>query len=144
MACRLYIDEGLTASEVALALGGVIRSAVIGKMLRLGCAKRAGEAASKPRERAAPRFGRSAARGWTPRREPSWPPQPLPPLRDAPLQGPPAVLAGLDAGECRWPIDDPGCGHMDRTLFCAAPTAPGPTYCPAHAALAVATPKGRP
>jgi GcrA cell cycle regulator len=134
MACRLYLDEGLTASEVARALGGVSRAAVIGKINRLGHSKRtarrggvvAASHLSRPRRR---------KREWTPRLEPCWPPQPLPPLREAPLQGPPARLAVLGPCACRWPIDDPGPGRMDAALFCAAPTM-GQTYCPAHSAIA--------
>jgi len=145
MARRLYLDEGLTASEVALALGGgVSRSAVIAKMIRMGCAKRAAAADDRAPRKGASRVVRPQATGWTPRREPSWPPQPLPPLREAPLQGPPARLAELDDDACRWPIDDPGCGRMDRALFCAAPAGPGSIYCAAHAGLAAAPRKGRP
>jgi GcrA cell cycle regulator len=134
MACRLYLDEGLTAAEVARVLGGVSRAAVIGKINRLGHSKRAAQehatATASPVTRP-----RRRPREWMPRSAPCWPPQPLPPLREAPLQGPPVRLAALGPCACRWPIDDPGPGRMHATLFCAAPIE-GRSYCPAHLALA--------
>jgi GcrA cell cycle regulator len=139
MACRLYLDEGLSASEVAKALGGgLTRGAVIGKIHRLGFAKRqprAGGDADRASRAARDRRVGSGRSGKF--MGPSWPPQPLPPLREAPLQGRPAVLADLVEGACRWPIDDPGPSRMYGALFCAAPTA-GDRYCAAHRAIAAA------
>ena len=66
---------------------------------------------------------------------PQPPPIPLPPLRQAPATGTPAILADLKPGTCHWPLDDPGPGRMHLTRFCAGP-APGGVYCEAHRALA--------
>jgi len=137
-AVRLFILEGFSASEVALALGGgLTRAAVIGKMRRLGFRKRetfrtAGldvlrGRASQPRTPASARIER--------RLPPQRPPQPLPPLREVPATGDPTTLARLPANTCRWPIDDPGPGAMHTLLFCAGPTTGG-VYCPAHRVLA--------
>ena len=138
-ACRLYLEEGFSASEVARALGGGLsRGAVIGKVRRLGLSKRkppSGPDEPGPRLDAAPKLRLvPEARGLSARfMGPSWPPQPLPPLREAPLQGPPAMLADLSESGCRWPIDDAGPAAMHATLFCAAPA--GGRYCPVHQAL---------
>jgi GcrA cell cycle regulator len=137
LARRLYLEEGFTASETARALGdGVSRGAVIGKIKRLGFSKRR---PSEPRAQAAPRRCDWATTvRWQKLRTRSWPPQPLPPLREAPPQGPPAILAELGEACCRWPIDDPGPARMHMVLFCAAPTAG--VYCAAHLALARLSP----
>jgi GcrA cell cycle regulator len=146
MARRLFIDEGLSAAQVAEALGGGLsRGAVIGKMRRLGICKQAlvGAVVRKVEVRTPRRTRRAPADDWMTRRSPTWPPRPLPPLREAPAHGSPAILACLAAGACHWPLDDPGAGRMHATLFCAAPAGDG-TYCPAHEALARRPGTGRP
>jgi GcrA cell cycle regulator len=134
-ALRLYLHEGFTASEVADALGGgFTRGAVIGKIRRLGYAKRerrpddAAQAAPQRPCRGGPRVDR--------RMPPQRPPIPLPPLREVGASGVPTRLAGLSACACRWPLDDPGPGRMHLVLFCAGPAAAGSPYCAAHRALA--------
>jgi GcrA cell cycle regulator len=128
-ALRLFLREGLTAAEVAEALGGVTRAAVISKIRRLGFLKRHG----------APAVERVAAVVRRPRVDsrlpPKRPPQPMPPLRDVPPSGRPCRLGCLPIGACHWPIDDPGPGRMHLALFCAGP-APDGVYCTAHRALA--------
>ena len=52
-----------------------------------------------------------------------------------PLSGP-RVLAKLRAGQCKWPIDDPGPGFIDRTLFCAEDCGES-TYCARHEAMSL-------
>jgi GcrA cell cycle regulator len=141
-ALRLYLREGFTASEVADALGGLTRGAVIGKIRRMGFLKRE----RTPQPQAGPAF-RKAARprcaSATSRVErrlpPQRPPQPLPPLREVGPTGAPTPLALLACGACRWPVDDPGPGMMHAALFCAGPATHGP-YCSAHAALASSRP----
>jgi GcrA cell cycle regulator len=133
-AVRLYLQEGLTAAEVAEALGAdVSRAAVIGKIRRLGFSKRqtrsatAADVVTVRRPAAArPRIER--------RLPPPRPPMPLPPLREVGPTGAPRPLACLQANACRWPIDDPGPGRMHLTLFCAGHAADG-VYCAAHRAL---------
>jgi hypothetical protein len=135
-ALRLYLKEDFTAAEVADALGADIsRAAVIAKIRRLGLLKRdvraaMGEEARPPRRRAA-----GPVRRIERRLPPQRPPQPLPPLREVAASGAPRPLSRLASHACRWPINDPGPGHMHETLFCAGP-APRGVYCAAHHALA--------
>lgn len=130
---RLFLREGFTAAEVANDLGsGFSRAAVIGKIRRLGFRKRDGAGRPAPIAAAKPSSSR-----WKHRLPPQRPPLPMPPLREVPPTGDPCRLAFLTASGCRWPIDDPGPGHMHATLFCAGPAANGP-YCPAHRTLAYA------
>ena len=140
-ALHLFIVEGLSASEVATALGaGVSRAAVLSKVHRLGYRKREAATPCLDVLRAAP-VARVRARIER-RLPPSRPAQPLPPLRDAPATGRPTVLAALPADGCHWPIDDPGPGQMHSALFCAGPT-DGHAYCPVHRDLARRSPAPR-
>lgn len=142
----LWLD-GLSAAQVAQRLGGVSRSAVIGKIHRLGLGGRA--ASSKPTR--TPRIGAPLA----PRRARAKPhvqtPAPtsvraprtaLAPARPAapPPAGPGLVsdLVLLGAHACKWPIGDP---HAPNFSFCGR-HAEG-RYCPAHAAHAVRPDPGR-
>ena len=148
LAKRLYLEQGLTASQVVDHIGcGVTRSALLGKFHRLGLfkpvagrAEPQGGAPVQPKLRPRPVAPRRPKATITHRLPPPLPPRPLPPLREAPLQGEPSLLAHLPVGACHWPLDDPGPGGMDRTLFCAAP-AGDHTYCSAHRALAFVAPK---
>jgi len=132
---RLWLS-GLSAAQVAAALGGVTRNAVIGKLHRLGLAGRAG--ASAPGERPAAR-----ARG--PRNRPAM----RQPRMTAPSVHAPAIalvqpaatvsvpeaaasvgdLAALDRHACRWPIGDPA---ADDFGFCSRAASGGGPYCPDH------------
>jgi hypothetical protein len=132
-AVRLYLQEGLTAAEVAYALGGHFsRASVISKIRRLGFLKREARKVVVAR-RSSPRRCEPIRTAW--RLPPQRPPQPLPPLREVGPTGAATTLADLDAGACRWPIDDPGAGRMHLTLFCGG-AAEGHTYCAAHRAIA--------
>jgi GcrA cell cycle regulator len=128
-ALRLFLREGLTAAEVAEVLGGVTRAAVISKIHRLGFLKRAGQPTA---ERVTASIRRPRIDSRLP---PKRPLQPMPELREVPSTGEPCPLAGLPAGACHWPVDDPGPGRMHLALFCAGP-APDGVYCAAHRALA--------
>jgi GcrA cell cycle regulator len=132
-ALRLYLVEGLSASQVAAALGGGLsRAAVASKVRRLGYHKRE-VAVRLDATRVAPAAGvRSRIQRHLP---PTPPPQPLPPLREAPATGQPSTLAALTVNACRWPINDPGPGEMHAALFCAGVAEVG-AYCAVHRALA--------
>jgi GcrA cell cycle regulator len=120
-------QSGLSASQIAKALGGVTRNAVIGKIHRLGLSGRAqpsrpvrlvqpSRRATPPsRPRAVARVAPSPAR-----------PQPV-------LKGPGLVtsLALLGAHACKWPIGDP---KGEDFSFCGR-RANG-SYCPSHKAAA--------
>lgn len=57
-------------------------------------------------------------------------------LAEADCTAGPRALAKLRFGQCKWPLDDPGPGLMDRTLFCAAPSGEH-TYCAQHTAMSL-------
>ena len=112
---RLW-SEGETAAAIGAKLGGLSRSAVLGKIfrLRLGAAGKppAANAADKPPGRR--RAGKAA---------------PLPPAK-AGRRG--KTLLELTNACCRWPYKRPG---ADKYFFCGAPEAnveAGLPYCPRH------------
>src|SRR3974390_1150361 len=122
-ALRLYLLEGLTATAVAEALGGITRAAVIAKVRRLGHLKREVRlACARSSPEGQTRHG-SRRRVEVDRRcfPPQQPPGPLPTLGEVSPPGAPVTLACLPARACRWPIDDPGSGSMHLTRFCAGP-----------------------
>jgi GcrA cell cycle regulator len=139
-ALRLYLVEGLTATAVAEALGGVTRAAVIAKVRRLGHFKRVvravltADSTTRGRTRAdcQPRTRVEFDRRRFP---PRLPPIRLPPLREVAATGAPVTLDRLPERACHWPIDDPGPGSMHLTRFCGGPAARG-RYCAAHRAIA--------
>lgn len=146
---RLW-DNGLSASQIALQIGGVSRNAVIGKVHRLGLAGRV-----KP-------IGPAAAQG---RRkddlpaevevetlvveEPTLPeppaivahrPAPNFPLRPSPAPEPVALavservtIMDLRDSMCRWPMGDP---TSPEFRFCGARSITGLPYCTQHAQVA--------
>ncbi|MGA0608431.1 GcrA family cell cycle regulator [Phenylobacterium sp. VNQ135] len=128
---RLWRD-GLSAAQIAAALSGVTRNAVIGKIHRLGLSGRAKPAVPglrRPKVRAAPaKLRRRAA----------------PACRGA--QGPVlespglASVASVTAHACRWPIGDP---KAEDFTLCGARATRGP-YCGPHAAIAYRPLKRKP
>ena len=125
--------EGLSASQVARQLGGISRSAVIGKVHRLGIAGR--EAPSRPlvtANRAPPRPRASAGgvRRHTAPRSPRAPVQPRVVFEAVAT----ATIHTLTAHGCRWPIgepEEPSFGFCGRLCDSAGP------YCAGHAPMAV-------
>ena len=118
--------DGLSASQVAKALGGVTRNAVIGKVHRLGLSGRvAGGVVRRP---ATPRPPRPSPIRVA--RSPS--PHPAKPAIAIvePPEGPGLVsrLEHVGAHCCRWPIGDP---KSDSFSFCGRPAGDGP-YCGGH------------
>lgn len=126
--------EGLSASQVARRLGGVSRSAVIGKVHRLGIAGRA--LPSRPRSQGGrpPNPTRASPGGAL--RKPSAPrpprasPAPLV-VFDAPAT---ATILTLVEDSCRWPIGDPGEASFG---FCGRPRLGGGSYCQGHGPMAL-------
>lgn len=120
--------EGLSASQIARALGEVTRNAVIGKVHRLGLAGRA----------TAPRVER-------PRPTPSSVPRihvprvavmRAEPVVEEPLEPMPenaVTVADLSATVCRWPIGDPAQADF---RFCGRTAKNGAPYCEAHVRMA--------
>ena len=120
--------EGYTASSIAGCIGGVSRSAVLGKVYRLGLS---GRGATGPRKEQ-PKHIRSRAP-----RIPAKPrARPAPPQIKAPTHFAAQIedaarvdLVSLEHHHCRWPVGDPG---QPGFGFCGLTTHAGP-YCPAHA-----------
>jgi GcrA cell cycle regulator len=156
-------NEGMSAAQIAKALGGVTRNAVIGKVHRLGLSNR-GPNAQKPAEAEAPAAAEPVAQAAPPPApEPQPEPKPVaaqppaPPRAPSPLQRrEPApmtedrleVLANLAEIEktarrvslldltervCKWPIGDPTDPDFH---FCGLPAVAGKPYCAAHVAVA--------
>jgi GcrA cell cycle regulator len=138
--------EGRSASQIAAELGGgLTRSAVIGKLHRLGV--------SGGRKPSAPRVGAAASAppGAVSKSEPValrliWP-EPIPPAQpiSAASGAPPSTsgakyLRDMGPRECRFGLGDPGPGQGAFQLFCAAPTT-GHAYCAHHRAIAVLPPQ---
>lgn len=162
---RMWVDEKATASQIAAAFGGrYSRSAVLGKLNRLGLVRKAMGVPPRPAiERPTapvrlPRRGRGPGRpravvGAEPRPQ-APPPQPRRVAPPEPAPDPTPVLAGpplievpagarpiwsLGTGDCHWPVsEDPGV--RGRHYFCAEPVAgEGATYCAEHLKLSGVT-----
>jgi GcrA cell cycle regulator len=114
--------EGLSASQIARALGGVTRNAVIGKVHRLGLAGRASPSrAERPRV--------SVPKTHSPRAHVV----PAPVVEEDPLtlaDGNFATVLTISDRMCRWPIGDPAANEFH---FCGRSPKSGSPYCEAHA-----------
>jgi len=115
--------EGLSASQIARALGGVTRNAVIGKVHRLGLAGRARPSLSeRPRLPMAPKS--PSVRAHVPA---------VPVVEEDPLlldDGHFATVLTISDRMCRWPIGDPSASEFH---FCGRSPKAGSPYCEAHA-----------
>lgn len=139
---RTLWQDGLSAAQIAKALGGVTRNAVIGKVHRLGLAGRAAPSAPRAigvRRPKAPRPARAAARRSL---APLSRPAPQPALRLGPARSPVAAPEGpglvtsmtaLGVHLCKWPIGDP---KADDFSFCGRIAAGERPYCEGHLAAA--------
>jgi len=144
---RLW-SEGYSASRIAALLGGISRSAVIGKVHRLNLSERR----DSPNARRSAHLRRPRKRVLTPRRVIQAPTSrfaqylaaastaELPPPRSADTVG--VTFAQIDADRphqhCRWPVGDPkhpGFG------FCGCAPVAGLPYCEAHARRAYTAPE---
>lgn len=131
-------SKGLSASQIAVQLGGVSRNAVIGKAHRLGLESRPspirgnGSGRSSRRNRAISRaIEARALRGTMADEEINGEPI-LPAERNEPAP-PPAVHKASDVKQCLWPLGDPG---DEDFRFCGEDTVPGRPYCTKHCAMA--------
>jgi GcrA cell cycle regulator len=132
-------SDGLSASQIAAALGGITRNAVIGKVHRLGLAGRAKSPAAgeprarKPRGHALVRVARPAVRGNNALAY-EYEPEPEPEVFDnvIPL-GQRRSLLELSEETCRWPIGDPGTANF---FFCGGHALAGLPYCSYHSRIA--------
>jgi GcrA cell cycle regulator len=154
----LWSDPSYSAAAIARLLGGVSRSAVLGKVRRLGLESRTGMSSLR-RERTPGqvvpfRFGspRKAARG-APRRSgfgvpfrrvtiEDWLAPATREFQDLPVEVSPfaVTLADLAPRQCRWPLGDPASSEF---RFCGARAADGRPYCAHHRAMAYRAPPER-
>lgn len=116
---RLYLEEGMSASESARRLG-ISRSALIGKAHRMGWAAQRDPAVAIANQ---VRGGRALARALRPRR----PDVPLPPQPDVPCS--PRPWMDRRPGECAFPV----AGEGEAVMSCCAPSGLR-SYCPPHTA----------
>ena len=124
--------EGLSASQVARQLGGVSRSAVIGKVHRLGIAGR--EAPTRPlggRPATRVRATSGGVRRAVSQRAPHEQVVSIP--RVAFEVGPTASIHTLTTHACRWPIGEPDQAGFG---FCGRLRNGHPSYCAGHAPMA--------
>ena len=116
-------QDGLSASQIAHALGNVTRNAVIGKVHRLGLSGRNGSPrVSRPRAPVALRYcapARFTAVVTVIEQDPFR-------FEDGSL----ATMRTIDKAMCRWPIGDPMAGEFH---FCGCAAKSGSPYCEAHA-----------
>jgi len=140
--------EGLSASQIAMELGGVTRNAVIGKVHRLGLSGRGktSNAASRPRQPRAPShpartrqpsggtIGNTALK-ISPEASPEVAPEP----RNTHFEeliipfGERANIMDLTEHTCRWPIGDPTSSEFH---FCGRRSDDGIPYCGYHRRIA--------
>ncbi len=117
--------EGLSASQIARALGGVTRNAVIGKVHRLGLAGRASPSRAERPRVSLPKV--PSMRTHVPA---------IPVVEEDPLtldDGSHATVLTISDRMCRWPIGDPAATEFH---FCGHSPKSGSPYCEAHARTA--------
>jgi len=138
---RLW-GQGQTASQIAVALGGVTRNAVIGKAHRLGLTgrpspiKRDANGTVAPKRRPVPRRAmQSQPKPMMPPLQRSMPQSQdtgatisNPPPAPQPRNYPPARAHG-GTKSCSWPMGDP---KQSGFHFCGEPSEPGRPYCANH------------
>lgn len=116
---------GRSAAEIARALTGVSRNAVLGKLHRLGL--------SRPRPTATPgdrRPAKAPPPTFLPRRPPSRAASPMVPLSETGIGL--TDMAGVGRHACRWPIGEP---TSESFALCGRAAVRG-AYCAAHGARA--------
>jgi GcrA cell cycle regulator len=129
--------KGLSASQIAVQLGGVSRNAVIGKAHRLGLESRpspirgGGGGSRSRRNRAISRAIEARALRGTMANDEENGGEPVEKVTERPLA--PPVRPISDVKDCLWPIGDPG---EDAFAFCGEETSPGRPYCAPHCAAA--------
>jgi GcrA cell cycle regulator len=139
---RLW-GQGQTASQIAAALGGVTRNAVIGKAHRLGLTGRPSPikrdaTGDAPKRRPAarrmavapqpkPMLPVQRTHGTAQPNEPAAPPPPAP--QERARSYPSRAAHGAGGKACSWPVGDP---KQAGFHFCGEPAEPGRPYCGAH------------
>ena len=119
--------EGMSASQVARQLGGVSRSAVIGKVHRLGITVRDIPTRQRTTVRTAVR---AQPRARVVRDASAAPVRPAIRLIEIAEMAPTANILGLETHSCRWPIGNPDSHDFG---FCGREKTARGSYCDEHA-----------
>lgn len=126
--------DGLSASQIAKALGGVTRNAVIGKVHRLGNlpGRARDHAANIPKgtKTRAPRSERIAPNGLRVIERPA---DLMPSIALEPALDTAKAFTDRSRAECVWPVGDVDGAEM---LVCASPAVVGKSYCACHQRMA--------
>jgi GcrA cell cycle regulator len=124
---RALVDAGNSALEIAKALGGISRNAIIGKCTRMGLTLKRSTGAAQA-------TAASAARPRTPKQQAAKPPPRVVKLAPVPPPSPQRLtLEHLGRDQCKWP----GAVQQDgQWTFCGAPQHDGYPYCTHHARIA--------
>lgn len=140
------LHEGLSASVISEDLGGVSRSAVIGKLYRMGYSVSSPAYKGVGTDVLAHRFqAKRAARDFARRMRAKLDIHPIP----APKADDVARLSFLQLDDscapklCRWIPGDPAGKGPREAQFCGLETIPGKPYCPGHLARAYTAPAPR-
>ena len=137
--------DGHSASVICNTIRAQSRSAVIGRIHRLGLSGRTTvkrkPTTKKPRVRAKLVWNNPLSPAARAIRSLKLPGEPLPPAQETDVGR--KLLADLDDHfrECRWPCIEPSPGQPQ--MFCAAKTMEGLPYCEPHARRAMAPPVPR-
>lgn len=127
-------EEGASATEIAIELGFVTRSGVLGKVHRLGLTPRK-IISSSPKPNRRPRV-RSAARiQYINGLKGSPKPPTIIKLQEETSKNP-VTLMGLNSENCHWPIS----GEGARMMFCGNPNNLRSSYCPYHYGISIGKP----
>jgi GcrA cell cycle regulator len=147
---RLLADRGMSANEIAAAIGAPSRNSVIGKAFRLhiqlGEPKRPADAANPAAQKAAkpatpkPRPEAKAVEPAPEAAPAASPPEPPAAPRSAIVEEPAEEIGAtlvklfdLKSRHCKWPVGDPQHAAFG---FCGARRLDGGPYCAGHAAIA--------
>lgn len=134
---RALFVGGQSAAQIAVAIGGTTRNAVIGVLHRRGTKRGIQPRAEKrrPSPRAAGLVRRRTSRHAA---SPAERPAPVIPVDDGAIPVEQRrSLVELDGDCCHWPVGDPG---EPGFFFCGAVARGNDPYCPAHMHRAIAPP----
>ena len=119
---RSLYGQGLSAREIAARLGnGYTRSAILGKAHRLKLPGRSAPTSDRQSQRRQNQLNKA------PKKPPVFKVEPF--VAAVVNETPTRKLETLEAGECRWPIGEPG---TEAFGFCGCKAVMGLPYCESH------------